>query len=1036
MTDVIRTIIVMSVSGGVTALILFALKPLVRNRLPKTAQYYLWLVVFAAFLVPFSKLVVLPAADENSPLAVAPQRVVDRFVITAEEEKTLVQAVRSGYLPDSVNSDYHYIQEVKQTQSPISSAVTVFLIIYPFGAAAVLLFSIISYTRYRRKIMRRNAAFATGTDCKTPVYRNPLAATPMLIGLFRPVIVLPDREFTDEQLRAVLLHELTHLRQRDILIKWLSVLACSLHWFNPVAWLARREIDRACELACDEAVIRKLDADGRQSYGDTLIAVAADSKMPRTVLSTTMCERKKSLKERLGAIMKHKKTTRLAIILSAALIVVAGIGAILLGAGSKNSEPKAQTLDIDGVLVSITLPDGVEYNRDFTAEAVNAESFWTDDLLPELVSGNKMAIFQQHMTGSMTNWGDGYTVVSQNTDSGSGTTLVYYREDYIAENGGDLSQYIALDELGDAAELLELYGDGEGRRAFFKQGILAYNIPLKAYVAIEFNRGAVTDEQLAEIAQSVSITGTAGTPAAAATATPPPGGEDDGWTFIDGSWAEWSDKLLDADNTALYDEKFLEADFDLDGLTDYIRLRSSDTDTPGEWYTAYLEIGFGGAANPLIRTDWRFHSFEKLGRLDVSGDGAYELLLMFDTHGSGGAGTHEIYIVSKGAEITMTTLSEAIDAGRYNVSVTFTAAKTIRLTNALGELVSEFDIRSDEYDILYGGDELYKSQAGNADGFYDFGVVSYRGKEHLMIRQYVWGIAHGDHIADILSLLSYDNGRFTVTAQIVEVMSDGILLPDKGTPPLPDFAAMGDHALLLYASASDGAYAEGAYAELAGRFDTNAAGLLTVMSLSSSISPQASANVCAGIAGEYVIEERADDLAAILGSVEAQCGGDTVVTGFCAAIRSALARYTGDGDGSQWRTVRLGMTHEDVSALLGAPSSTGSGFDWWFYDEWNLSILFLADSNYSELNGVVCLISQNGVVIAQSWADAAPFAPADIHNLVSAELWLPDGGVVRLADAQSLRWLETNFGAAAELGYPADCAGSPALYMTRADGVV
>lgn len=154
-------------------------------------------------------------------------------------------------------------------------------------------------------------------------------------------------------------------------MKWLSVLACSLHWFNPLAWCARREIDRACELACDEAVIRKFDADGKQFYGDTLIAVAVDSKMPRTVLSTTMCERKKSLKERFGAIMEYKKPTRVAIIVSAVLIITAVLTACALGAGSEDNEV--------GVI-----PDNLNVSQTVLDTAKDFVSEWYSDTKKEV----------------------------------------------------------------------------------------------------------------------------------------------------------------------------------------------------------------------------------------------------------------------------------------------------------------------------------------------------------------------------------------------------------------------------------------------------------------------------------------------------------------------------------------------------------------------------------------------------------------------------------------------------------------------------
>ena len=352
MSELLRTILIMSLSGGVIAVLLFALKPLVRDRLPKFAQYYLWIVVIAALLVPVSKMVLFN--NRALPVSAMPiiNDTVSRYVITVEEELDMLQraSILSGAESPALT------QEAKEAQSPLSAAVTLFVIAYPFGVLIVLLYVIISNKVFTGLHRRRNRdANAEETAMlaelcgrkRTPrLYRNPLAATPMLFGVFRPMILLPDREYTNDQLRAVLLHELTHLRHKDILIKWLSVFACAVHWFNPIVWLVRREIGRACELACDEAVVRNLDADGRQSYGETLLAVAADSKMPSAVFSTTMCEEKKALKERLGAILKSKKHTRVVIFVSVVLILAVGGVAVALGAGRGESLIEMEIVEV------------------------------------------------------------------------------------------------------------------------------------------------------------------------------------------------------------------------------------------------------------------------------------------------------------------------------------------------------------------------------------------------------------------------------------------------------------------------------------------------------------------------------------------------------------------------------------------------------------------------------------------------------------------------------------------------------------------
>jgi beta-lactamase regulating signal transducer with metallopeptidase domain len=329
--EALRTILIMSISGSALAALLFALKPLLRDRLPKTAQYYMWLVVIAALLTPVSRLAAAPAALTGAPSI---SKAVERYFVSPGDYK----------IPESSTADLDalvpdvWVQELADWCSGI----------YPIGVAAYLVYVFCSVLLFTTKLKLRNAparaeelAVLTELreDRRAPtLYRNPIASTPMLIGLFKPVIILPDREYGDAQLRAVLLHELTHLRRKDVLVRWLSVLACALHWFNPVVWLTLRELGRACELSCDEVVIRDLDTDGKQSYGDTLLYVAANGKTPRAVLSTMMCEEKRDLKERLGAIMKSRKHTKLATAASVILIAAASLAACALGSGSAETD--------------------------------------------------------------------------------------------------------------------------------------------------------------------------------------------------------------------------------------------------------------------------------------------------------------------------------------------------------------------------------------------------------------------------------------------------------------------------------------------------------------------------------------------------------------------------------------------------------------------------------------------------------------------------------------------------------------------------
>jgi TonB family protein len=122
-------------------------------------------------------------------------------------------------------------------------------------------------------------------------------ATAMTLGVFRPWILLPreHRRWEPELLRAVLLHELAHVRRRDCLVQWLPNVVCAVHWFNPLVWLARSEMLCESERACDDAVIRS-GVSGRafardlveiaqsiHSKGESLMSTAVTTKLERRI---------------------------------------------------------------------------------------------------------------------------------------------------------------------------------------------------------------------------------------------------------------------------------------------------------------------------------------------------------------------------------------------------------------------------------------------------------------------------------------------------------------------------------------------------------------------------------------------------------------------------------------------------------------------------------------------------------------------------------------------------------------------------------
>jgi beta-lactamase regulating signal transducer with metallopeptidase domain len=407
MGDLMGTVLIMSFSGSVLTLLFMLIKPIIQHRLPRTVQYALWLVALAALLVPVSKCLVLPPSAVNTLLTPV-HAAIGQGLAAAEAVSPPVATVPVGAADISNAADTDTFTGTDADVDPsaavgafssetgpglFTGSVTAitkgFMVVYPLGVLVFLFYHIVGYAYFKGKIRYRKAVNIPDPailsklcgDRRPPrLYSCPLASTPMLVGLFRPSIILPDREYTNAQLNSVLLHELTHLRRRDVLIKWLCALACSLHWFNPLAWLARREISQVCELACDASVIHRMNASDRKTYGIALIAIADRVTASRAVLATTLCEDKKALKERLRSIKTFKPPRRAALVFSTGLLLIAVSAACLLGAstGSVAASPpdaSAGAFDTPSEIVDEDTP-GATYTvtYDFAANGGTAAS--------------------------------------------------------------------------------------------------------------------------------------------------------------------------------------------------------------------------------------------------------------------------------------------------------------------------------------------------------------------------------------------------------------------------------------------------------------------------------------------------------------------------------------------------------------------------------------------------------------------------------------------------------------------------------------
>ena len=127
--------------------------------------------------------------------------------------------------------------------------------------------------------------------------------SPFILGLIRPRICLPS-SLGEEQRAFVLAHERAHLRRRDHWWKVLGFGLLSVHWFNPVMWLGYGLLCRDIELACDEAVISRMDRAGVRQYSQTLVALGVRQ---RFVTACPLAFGEVGVKKRVKSMLRYRK---------------------------------------------------------------------------------------------------------------------------------------------------------------------------------------------------------------------------------------------------------------------------------------------------------------------------------------------------------------------------------------------------------------------------------------------------------------------------------------------------------------------------------------------------------------------------------------------------------------------------------------------------------------------------------------------------------------------------------------------------------
>ena len=345
-------VLTMSLTGGIVIVLVLVIR-LFLARLPKIFSYLLWGVVLLRLLCPVSF---------SSGLSVF-QVIAHAGIIQTQSNEAQALPLRfptvnwnaDSYADTNANNTSVFYVEGKtgSNANPMtaldvfynkkeadmsghdspSNVQTACATVWLLGSIVLWLYSIVSIIRLKRQLI------GTVPDQKSAhnnIYLCDYIHTAFVMGVLRPRIYLPTT-LTETERHYILLHEQTHIRRGDHVLRLLAFLVLSLHWFNPLVWCAFFLSEKDMEMSCDEAVMRQMGTDLRAAYSASLLNLASGKKV---FAGAPLGFGEGSVKSRIKNIMRYQKT--------AVFVAVPGfvlVGIVLVALASNPARDSAVSAD-------------------------------------------------------------------------------------------------------------------------------------------------------------------------------------------------------------------------------------------------------------------------------------------------------------------------------------------------------------------------------------------------------------------------------------------------------------------------------------------------------------------------------------------------------------------------------------------------------------------------------------------------------------------------------------------------------------------
>lgn len=356
---IFRIVLTLSVAGSLITVLLFLLRPITQRVFNQTWRYRMCILAVMFFLVPvgvagnslYAALLHQSAQPDRPQAAVT--AVLDTIALLPVTGNVVIDTpAQTSTLTPGMDKDISL------------NIVLPFLpYIWLIGAVLSVCTNGFRYIRFRRRLIRTGLPVedkkiyslleagktTQGVSGKIRLLTSDTVKTPMLTGIFRTLLVLPEVEVNERELSTIFKHELIHYQRRDLWVKTLMLLMGAIHWFNPVIYLLTKEVETSCEFSCDEQVVRDMSVEDRHFYGETILNMLGRVAEKQAGVYATLAETKKGIERRLTLMLRFKKMSKKTAVFSVVIAMLCTLSGCI-GAASVSDAAGGASSEIEDIL--------------------------------------------------------------------------------------------------------------------------------------------------------------------------------------------------------------------------------------------------------------------------------------------------------------------------------------------------------------------------------------------------------------------------------------------------------------------------------------------------------------------------------------------------------------------------------------------------------------------------------------------------------------------------------------------------------------